>query len=304
MIPILPEYKNIAIIINPKARRGMAYRQVRKRLETVLRDLRIQAEWWETQGPGHATELARRLRSEAIDMLLVAGGDGTVNEVVNGWLDHTVPIGILPIGTSNILARVYGIQGSLEAACIRIFYGKPRPIPIGQANGRYFVLMAGVGLDGEVVTATRPEQKLRWNRLAYAWHALRLAFRPCPYELRVYSLDGEDLLMKATQVIVTLVPNYGGFFRIIPPQWLAEHPMWAVGFQKNRWWNYIKYCLLAIPGWHVRLPDVATLRVTEGLRIESSPACTPVQVDGEAAGSTPVRIRLTDFTVRLVTPAF
>jgi diacylglycerol kinase (ATP) len=304
VIPILPEYRNIAIIINPRARRGMAYRQVRKRLETVLRDLRIEAEWWETQGPGHATELAHRLRSEPIDMLLVAGGDGTVNEVVNGWVGHTVPLGVLPIGTSNILARVYGIRGSLEAACLRTFYGQPRPIPVGQANGRYFVLMAGVGLDGEVVAVTTYEQKFRWNRLAYAWHALRLALRPCPYEIRVYPLEGEGLLMRATQVIVTLVPNYGGFFRIVPPRWLAEHPMWVVGFQRNRWWNYMKYCLLAVPGWHVRLPDVVTLRVSEGLCIESAPTPIPVQVDGEAVGWTPVQVRLTGYSVRLVTPAF
>ncbi len=305
MLHITPEYQTVAVIVNPRAKRVRSFPTFQRRLMTIFRDLEIEAEWFITDDSGHATEIARDIRSRhEFDLVLVVGGDGTVNEVINAWIDHPVPIAVLPMGTSNILARVHGIRGSLEAMCIRIFYGHPRPIPVARANDRYFVLMCGAGFDAEVLRATTPEQKFRWNRLAYTWHAIRLGLRGCAYRINVHeNCQNGDTPPPVRMVIVTLVNNYGGFFRILPRRWLKRAPMWWLGFRNGRAWHYIKYAVTALTGLHVRLPDVIVRPVNGRIRLEPNDASVPYQVDGELAGSGPVNIAYVGERIRLVVPA-
>ena len=301
--PVLPEYQRIAVILNPLARGGRRYRAWRPRLQTVLRDLQIRAEWFPTQGKGDATRIARSLGDETYDLILVCGGDGTVNEVVNGWIGRRTPLAVLPFGTSNILARVLGVRSGLEQACIQIFYGRPEPFRLARANNRFFLLMTGVGFDAEIVRAVDGRRKHRQGRLAFVHEAVRRGLRPPDTVLSLAVFNRSIIRLRGYQAIVTLVYNYGGFFTVIPRNYFRKAPMWLCCFHRFSPLHLLKYAGGMVFGRHVRYRDV-TVHPSHALEVRAESGQASYQVDGEWVGYAPVRITLTEEFVRLVRPVF
>jgi len=148
-----------------------------------------------TAGPGAASELANKAASKGSDIVLVCGGDGTINEVINGLVGSQVALGLLPGGTANILARDMGLPLNPVRAATELSRCSPRRIPLGKAtwytekasiNGapaekeqaiRYFMTVAGIGFDAHVVYKLSPEMKLSWGVSGYITEALRQVFR-------------------------------------------------------------------------------------------------------------------------------
>ena len=300
--PILPVYHRIAVLFNPAARGGRRYLAWRSRLEAVLRDLQIEATWVETSQPGDGTVLAREWRDKPIDMLLVCGGDGTVNEVVNGWVGSSVPIGVLPFGTSNIMATLLGTKGGLEHACLKLFYGRPQPYRLARANGRYFVLMVGAGFDGEVVRRIDLKKKKKWLHFAFAFEACRVAFGS-KHRVSVQIFQPAPQTYQGAQVIVTLVPNYAGFLKPVPPKWFRRSPMWAVIFKKEGPVHLIKYLAGMLTGNHVHYRDVVAVP-GHSLEITAISNGDVYEVDGDYGGTLPIRVTLTEDFIRFVKAVF
>jgi diacylglycerol kinase family enzyme len=137
-----------------------------------------------TTGPGTAGSIAREAIGRGADLVLAAGGDGTVNEVVEGMVHSSVPLAVLPGGTANVLATEMKLGSRLERVAARLPDCRPRRVSVGQltcAGGvtRYFLLMAGVGLDAQIVGRVDPRLKARTGKFAY-W----VAARPPPLLLR------------------------------------------------------------------------------------------------------------------------
>ena len=139
------------IIVNPAS--GSA-------TEATLRELRETARWLTehglpselrlTRGPGHATELAREATGAGLEMVVAAGGDGTVNDVIQALAGHTTALGVLPVGTVNVWAREMGISLTATEARETLLHGVRRRVDLGRAGQRYFLMMAGIGFDAEV----------------------------------------------------------------------------------------------------------------------------------------------------------
>ena len=155
----------LQLIANPVAGRGaMALiQQARQRLLDSGNDVEL----FLTRGRGDAERYAALAAAGGFDRIVVAGGDGTVNEVVNGMAADSPPLAILPLGTTNVLALEIGLPRRFEEACDLALHGKATPIYLGLADQRRFVLMAGVGFDADVVRGVNLRLKRAFGKGAY-----------------------------------------------------------------------------------------------------------------------------------------
>lgn len=202
---------DIVIIGNPSSGRG-SYADRLKRCAETLGERGDEVEIWPTERPGHATELATLAGAR---LVVAAGGDGTVNEVVNG-LRADATLGILPFGTANVLARELGLPRNPIHAARRILDGERGRIDLGVATDqrgeeRRFACMAGVGFDANVVRTVTPRLKRYLRVLAFPVSALRVLLEE---ELPTVHVIADGEVHKAQLAIVANGQYYGGDFRI------------------------------------------------------------------------------------------
>jgi diacylglycerol kinase (ATP) len=289
--------RSLLVIFNPTAggRR-------RRRLDAALAALEHRGwdcEILETRARGDAESLARTASGEAkASRLLIAGGDGTINEAVNGALaaGAKLPLGIIPLGTANVLAAELGMMDMGEAVDAASG-GVMRTIWPGRANDRNFVLMAGAGFDAHVVANVDGALKKKIGKLAYVVTMIRLAFR-FPFPLYRVRIDG--VWHEAGSVVVAKGHYYGGRF-VLAPQARLDKPEFQVClFTKRGRWNLIRYALALPLGLLPKLKDIKLIAAREVL-IEG-PEGDPVQGDGDVIAHLPVTIRLADRPLTVVAP--
>ena len=199
------------VIGNPNSGRAKSAGHL-KRYAKVLGSQGAEVEVWPTERPQHATELATRAGSS---LVVAAGGDGTVNEVING-LERDATLGILPLGTANVLARELGLPRDPEKACRRILSGDRSRIDIGVAKDRAgverrFACMAGIGFDATVVRTVTPRLKRYLRVLAFPLIAFKVYFEEEMPPVRI-SHDGETY--NTQSAIIANGQYYGGDFRV------------------------------------------------------------------------------------------
>lgn len=162
-----------------------------------------------TERAGDAQKLAREAVEAHIDVVIAAGGDGTINEVIQELADSKTALGVLPIGTVNVWAREVGIPFDGIHACDVLLHGQTRRIDLGQVNGRYFLLMAGIGLDGEVTHAVERKPVKRLGALGYLLTGTLLGLGYPAFRIFM-QLDGRVVKANAIQVIIGNTQLYGG----------------------------------------------------------------------------------------------
>lgn len=279
----------------------------------VLDGAGIDTELAPTKGRGSATGIARLAVKQRRGMVIVCGGDGTTNEVVNGLAGSQVPMALLPAGTANILAKELRIPWDIPHAARLVPKGVVRRIALGIAipadghhsseisrEGRYFICTAGAGADGAVVNALDLKLKENAGILAYWAEGIRQLIRyPFP-EFRVCSA-GED--RQATTIVVGRTVNYGGPFKITTGASLFEDSFEIVAVCSKSRTRYLQ-CLPAL--W------LGKLRSLEGIHAwkATDVSCEPIdgqavhaQVDGEPIGELPREFRIVPDAVSLVDPA-
>lgn len=258
-------------------------------LTTLLREAGY-ADLAFTSAPMEAEALARRAVEEGTETILVAGGDGTLNEVVNGMAGSRARLGILPAGCRNVLARELGIPPGFEEAMALIAVGKTRRIDLGEANRRYFAVMIGVGFDAAAVREAENNLRILKKFLrGYAYHlaGLRtlLRFRVDPFPV---AIDGGKTL-SGSAVVVANGHFYGGSHKLVPGARIDDGQLDLCLFEKGGRLDYVRYFLGVLSGRHQDYPDVSIRRVT-GVKI-ATPGL-PIHVDGDFAGFTPVEVRV------------
>lgn len=213
------------IVFNPAAgrRRSAALWNVLD----ILVESGIKIEVAETRYAGHATQLAMQAAQAGAEMVVAAGGDGTVAEVANGLLGSQTALGLIPLGTANVLAKEYGLATSPRGIASTLAHKRCKPLWPGVAQmpdgQRVFVQMLGMGFDGAVVKGVNPALKRAAGKGAYVWQSLweSVAYDFPMVRLRV---DGKDL--QAASVVVSKGRLYGGPYTLAP---LAQPS--APGFQ-------------------------------------------------------------------------
>lgn len=301
------EVRDAVLIVNPAAGGG---RRVRKLDEArrVLRAAGIETELQNTSCAGDATAMARRAVDASRQLVIVCGGDGTVNEVVNGMACSRVPLAVLPAGTANVLAKELALPWNLPRAAERIARAPYRRIALGLAipekssgEPRYFLSVAGAGADGALVSAVRPEIKLKAGILAYWQEGLRQLTR---YDFPMFrtKIAGNAMDIDASLVIVGRTKHYGGPFKITTEADLLQ-PEFELAFVTTRSaWRYMAYLPLV---WAGKLRSARYVRFfkTDCLKCSSnSESQVQIQVDGEPAGCLPVEFRIVPDALTLAIP--
>jgi diacylglycerol kinase family enzyme len=301
--------KAILLIRNP-----IAGRRRRGLVDAVVREVR--ADGWtvdlvDTEAAGDARRLAESCDGTRYAVIAVAGGDGTINEVVNGlaWRGEGAPaLAIVPLGTANVLAHELGLSFEAPAIARTIVAGRALLVRPGEAcNGgapRCFSLMAGAGFDAKVVAGVTAPLKRRFGRAAYVWHSMIETSRYRPVR---YAVDIDGVRYEAASVIVTRGRHYAGPFVLAPLATLSEPLLHVCLFERWGRWHTLRFGLALLMG---RLPRAGGYRVISGSEVKVSvlsdageTRTQPVQIDGDDALTLPVSIRLGSGSVRLLQPA-
>jgi len=303
--PSTSRRRRILVIYNP-----VAGGRARRRFTAALREMQrlgIKVALRETRSAGDAEVFARDVTAADFDAVVVAGGDGTLNEAVNGLRDLRVPLAVFPFGTGNVLAHEIGMpRNPVELAAIAAA-GPVRPISVGEAVfegqpvARRFLLMTGVGFDAEVVEGLDLDLKRRAGKLAFVWSILKRLWRYRPTEYSV-TLEGENGVSerRAASAVATKARFYAGRFVLAPAARLADRSFQLALFRNAGRRAALGYLLALAGGFLHRLTDVefATARAARF----ALPRGAPVQIDGDVAGPLPVTIRIAEEPLLLVHP--
>jgi YegS/Rv2252/BmrU family lipid kinase len=275
------------VIFNPVA--GMRRASLLWRVLDVLVANGIRIELTETHRPGHAAALAREAASGGAPLVVAAGGDGTIAEVANGLLGSSARLGVIPLGSANVMAHELGLPFEPRAVAAALAFGRTRPIWPGVAHAaegsRLFVQMLGVGFDAQVVHHLPILLKRTLGRAAYVVQTLRelALYHFTPIHLR---LDGEET--QAASVIVSKGRLYGGRFMLAPTACAAEPGFSVVLFDHAGAAATLLYGAALPLGLLARAPGVRHVRARQ---IDFTDNTTlPVQADGDAAGWTPITV--------------
>jgi len=236
----------------------------------------------QTQHPGHARELARQAASNGCSIIVAVGGDGTINEVVNGLMqaagdDPPSILGIIPLGTANDLADMLELPRDVTAICQRIAAGHTRLIDLGMVNGHYFANNSAIGLE-PMVTLEHDQMRQVKGNLRYILAALKSIVKAKPWTMRI-DWDNGSYEGPVTLVSVGNSRRTGGSFYMTPEASLDDGLLdfiYVVGINR---WQMVKLLPQTFSGKHIRHPAIIYLRTTS-LSITASPT-TPIQADGE-----------------------
>lgn len=243
----------------------------------------------ETERPGHAAELAAANGGKDYDRLIIAGGDGTINEAVNGLmrLRSSVPFAILPLGTANVLAIEIGLDFKKQDAVLDYLTGgRLRSIYPSQVNGRHFLLMAGAGFDAHVVDGASSRLKKVVGKFAYVWCMLRLYARGWKRRYDV-TVDGERT--SAHSVIATKAQHYGGAYRITDATSLLRPGLVVYLFDSQSRLDILRAAFYLTRNKLAELPNIRCINATE-VTVHGGND-DPLQVDGDASMTLPARIK-------------
>ncbi len=262
------------LIINPRAglgRPGRAPDAVAACLARHGLSCRVS----ETTGPGSATETARAAAEAGCPLVVAAGGDGTVHEVLNGLVGTEAALAILPLGTENICARALGIPMGLDAACAHAAHAGVQRVDVGEVGGRCFLTMAGIGLDAYVVRHVSPEFKRRFHTLAFFLTGLRAACTYRPAEMRLH-LPGGDETLQAWGILLCNAPLYAWRVRVAPSACWDDGVLDVCAFVQRSRAGF----LAAVLGSAACSRMLCRHWKAEAGRV-SAPVGVPVQMDGE-----------------------
>jgi YegS/Rv2252/BmrU family lipid kinase len=260
-------------------------------------------ELFATPGPNKAGELARKAAKQGFDLILAAGGDGTINEAINGLAGSRVAFGALPAGTANVLAAEVGLSNRPDRAAAQLLNATPTRIALGALDRpgharRYFVLMAGVGLDARIVYELDLNLKSKLGKLAY-WHGgFRQFGRPTP--LFTICVNGRE--HRASFALITRVRNYGGDFQIARRIKLTDGDFEIVVFESGEWLDYLRFFGAVVTNRLYNTPGVAVYRATSAAVSAAEDDRIYVQTDGEAIGNIPATICTVPDALTLLIP--
>jgi YegS/Rv2252/BmrU family lipid kinase len=270
---------------------------IRRELPAVLKYLEKQgwqATLSQTERPGEATEQALQARDAGLDTVIVVGGDGTINEVVNGLAESEVALGVLPGGTGNVWAKELGLPTRsprhlwpLVDSVKTLIPGGARRIDLGKANGRYFLQWAGLGLDAEVTYAVEPRTRTqrRLGVLAVVVAGVATAVNLAGTRTRVW-IDDKRIYRRSILIVISNSQLYGGVVRIATDARLDDGLLDVSVFAGNGFLSVLRMAAGVILGVHGRDPRHSLYR-GRSIRVEAAKPM-PVHVDGEPFGTTPL----------------
>lgn len=313
--------KRARLILNPIS--GDEQSNAFKLLEivTALEAADIRADLTFTSPERSATEIAKQAVDEAYDLVIVGGGDGTVSEVAKGLLYAPVPLGILPIGTYNNIARSLNLPSDLTAACQVLSQGQVKAIDVGQVNEQdYFFEVAGIGLDAALFPLGEEIKGGQWARLLQVAQ-LAIRFKPQRIKMlldrpilaaklrsrrprfrRSKGLGGRELRFSVLLVVVANGPYYGAGFTVAPAARIDDGLLTVSVFRKFSKWELLRHFWAISRGQYHYSPRIETYHVA-ALEILPLGSQMLVHVDGAPIGPIPATFKVLKQALKVFVPS-
>ena len=291
--------KRVLVILNPMAGNSHQRRAVTQGIVEWRSNLGWRVQLRETRRGGDATAIARA-EAANYDLIVAAGGDGTINEVANGLVHTNTALGALPIGTGNVWVRELRQSLDPQLAARQLAQGSIHQIDLGLENDRYFLLMAGIGLDAAITQEVRSADKKRLGRLAYIVKSLPLLWRLRGTRSRI-SIDGTPLKGNALFVLVSNSRLYGGVLNIAYRAAVTDGLLDVCVMLGDTALAAPQLLLGILLRGYGTIPG---LEYFQAKRVEI--ACSrplPVQVDGDAIGTTPMTFSIAPRALRVLLPS-
>ncbi len=306
--------QRVLVIANLTAGVGAGRVNRRRLLDVARRDLErhLEVEVVSASSSQEVTALAEEAAHAPLHAIVAAGGDGTVNAVVNGMMraasrDSTLALpslGVLPMGTGNVFAFNMGIARSWREACRIIWHGNARPIDVGLAvsndDARYFLLMAGVGFDAKVVEDTSLRLKFVLRDFAYVLKTLQNVVLHQGTQVTLRFSGGEEYSEEAWLVMIGNAASYAWDIKVTQHAQLDDGllDICLMPFQNKI--VSIQQALQILTGQHVER-GIARYWQAKSLRVESEPP-VPVQLDGDEWSRTPIEVTVLPYALRVLAP--
>lgn len=297
------EEERILIIANPKSGRGAA-KNVIPKLKDFFWKNRVKADFYSTKKPKDAIKKARdAAKSGKYEIIIACGGDGTVNEVLNGMMaagknGRYSNFGVIPLGTENVLAQETGVPFNPIKAAGIILKGKTKKIDLGMANRRYFVLMTGIGYDAHVVSKIKPAIKNIMGRSVYPLAAVKQLFNYRNFDLDV--IIDRKIRTNGSFVVVGNIKLYGANLKITPKARIDDGFLDVCIFKGKDVFSFVKFALGAFAERHIDTSGIEYYKAKE-VQIKSKEKVL-YHVDCEIDGTTPVRIKACPSVIRMIVP--
>jgi diacylglycerol kinase (ATP) len=289
--------RSALLIFNPQAG-SLAANSSLERVVRAASDVGWHIEVAETEAAGDATRLAASSRHQVV---LCAGGDGTLNEVIQGLAGTETAVGAIPLGTVNVWARELGLSLDPVEATRQLLTGHVRRIDLGRANGRYFLLMAGLGFDAVAIHAIEgTTTKRRFGPLAFLAAGAFEALSNRGHRLRLQA-DGATFERNAALVTVGNTRLWAGAVQITNRASAVDGLLDVCVFPGRSLLTKLRHLLLVFIGRHASDPEVTYLQVRQ-LDVAARPP-VPIQVDGEPLGLTPAHIEVVPAALRVLVGA-
>lgn len=293
------EQTRALVVFNPNAGQAAALEQALTEGCDVWRTAGWQVDQQPTQGPGDATRIAREAAAAGYDIVVAAGGDGTVNEVVNGLVGTQTALGALPVGTMNVWVREIGLPLQPRAAAEAQLRATVRRIDLGRAGERHFILMASLGFDAAVTGSVRSEQKRRLGAFAYVLQGLKVAFRYEGVLARVI-VDGRQLRGRYLMAIMGNSQLYGGVVKLTASA-VIDDGLLDVCLIKGRTLRSAPWRIWSLlTRRHHDDPRIAYFRARRVDFMSSKPM--DVQVDGDHIGTSPMSFEIVPASLSALIP--
>lgn len=283
------------MLVNPNARRGS------EALEPIIEHLAkggVDAVIERFETPDEVSADIARRRHEA-DLVIVCGGDGTINSAAKGILETGLPMGIMPMGTANDLARTLSIPNGLLQAADVIIAGNTRRVDLGEVNGHPFFNVASLGLSVDLARGLTPEAKRRWGKLGYALAALKVATRAQRFRAEIISDTGRERV-KTLQIAVGNGVHYGGGTMIHADATIEDGHLDLYSLELKNVWKFGLMLGAFRRGEHGAWDEVRTAKSTEfDIRTE---APMPINTDGDLVTQTPAHFLIRPHAITVFAP--
>ncbi len=256
----------------------------------------------EVAPPAEGTETDRILRqaiAKGLDVLVVAGGDGTLNVAIQALAGQPVALGVIPTGTGNVWAKEMGIPLDVRRATEVLLRGWTAVTDLGQANGRYFLSIAGIGFDASVTRALKQNTKRRLGLMAYVVAGVAEALKLRGEDATIVA-DGRAVRRRILMVAASNIRLYGGVLKMAPEAFVDDGLLDISVFRGRGLRATARHTIKALLGIHRKDPEVEFFQ-TSRLRIISRSEL-PVQLDGDYFGTTPVEIRMAPRALKVIVP--
>ncbi|MCX8030283.1 MAG: diacylglycerol kinase family lipid kinase [Thermodesulfovibrionales bacterium] len=309
-------FRDVIIIGNPIAGGGASGKIFRASQIFQKKGYKVQV--FLTKRKGDAEEIAKELSDSISTLVIAAGGDGTYNEVANGLANSEVPMAILPVGTTSVLAKEIKMPYKLSDAVDYILRGDARLVNLGLIKdlkglkkSRYFLLMVGIGFDAEAVFGVNPTIKKYFGKLGYILSGLKafINYSPQTTEIIFHGIEGSKIGLdqklcsyevgsfRGVNVIVGKASCYGGDFKITPDAKMTDPNFYVfISHSKGRS-NLIKIFLGVLIKRHLSYSDITYAKATKVTVLDDD---CKVQIDGDYFGTTPIDIEVVPNCLRLV----